>query len=72
MLLDQDITKRIELRKMVKIEVMVIRYRGAPPSLADAKGSAHTHVIMSPLLVNKMVVMMGSRTSSVRDPPTCE
>ena len=46
-LLDQDITKRIELRKTVKIKVMVIRYRGTPPSLAVAKGSAHTHVITS-------------------------
>ena len=27
--------------------VMVIRYWGTPPSLAVAKGSAHTHVIMS-------------------------
>ena len=45
---DQDITKRIELRKTVKIKVvMVIRYRGTPPSLAVAKGSAHTHVFMS-------------------------
>ena len=42
MLLDQDITKRIELRKTVKIKVMVIRYRGTPPSLAVAKWSAHT------------------------------
>ena len=25
---------------------MVIRYRGTPPSLAVAKGSAHTHVFM--------------------------
>ena len=31
-LLDQDITKRIELRKTVKIKVMVIWYRGTPPS----------------------------------------
>ena len=31
MLLDQDITKRIELGKMEKIkDVMVIRYRGTP------------------------------------------
>ena len=34
--------QRIELRKTVKIKVMVIRYRGTPPSLAVAKGSAHT------------------------------
>ena len=51
---------------MVKIKVMVIRYRGTPPSLAVAKGSAHTHVIMSPLLVKKVeLLMMDSRTSSV-------
>ena len=73
MLLDQDITKRIKLRKMVRIEVMVIRYRGTPPSLAVAKGSAHTHVIMSPsLLVKEVLVMMDNRTSSVGDPPICE
>ena len=73
MLLDQDITKRIELRKTVKIEVMLIRYRGTPPSLAIAKGSAHTHVFMSPyLLVKKVLVMMDNRTSSVGDPPICE
>ena len=56
-LLDQDITKRIELRKMVKIKVMVIRYWGTPPSLAVGKGSAHTHVIMSPLLLEKVMVL---------------
>ena len=54
---------------------MVIRYdtEAPPPSLAVAKGSAHTHMIMSPLLVKKMVelLMMGSRTSSARDLPTC-
>ena len=71
MLLDQDITKRIELRKTVKIEAMVIRYRGTPPSLAVAKGSAHTHVVMSPLLVKKVEVMMDSRTSSIGDPAIC-
>ena len=44
-LLDQDITKRIELRKTIKVkDVMVIRYQGTSPSLAQAKGSAHTHV----------------------------
>ena len=58
MLLDQDITKRIELRKTVKIKVMVIRYRGTPPSLAVAKGSAHTHVIMSLLPVKEMELLM--------------
>ena len=70
-LLDQDTTNRIKLRKLVNIEVMVIRYRGTPPSLAIAKGSAHTHVIMSPLLVKKMEVMMDSRTSSVGGLLTC-
>ena len=35
---------------MVKIKVMVIRYRGTPPSLAVAKWSACTHLIMSPSL----------------------
>ena len=39
--------------------------------MAVAKGSAHTHVIMSPLLVKKVVVMMDSRTSSVRGPQIC-
>ena len=31
-----------QTKKTVKIKVMVIRYRGTPPSLAVAKGSAHT------------------------------
>ena len=58
--LDQDNTKRIELRKTVKIKVMVIRYRGTPQSLAVAKGSAHTHVFMFPSseLVMKELLMM--------------
>ena len=52
--------------------VMVIRYRGTPPSLEVAKGSAHTHVFMSPfLLVKKVLVMMDNRTSSIGDPPIC-
>ena len=34
---------------------MVIRYRGTPPSLAIAKGRAHTHVFMS---LSSEVVMM--------------
>ena len=47
-LLDQDTTNRIELRKTVKIGVWWWYDTGAPPpSLAVAKGSAHTHVIMS-------------------------
>ena len=70
-LLDQDITKRSELRKTVKIEVMVIQYRGTPPSLAVAKGSAHTHVIMSPLLAKKVEVT-DNHTSSIIGPPACE
>ena len=71
-LLDQDTTNRIELRKTVKIGVWWWYDTGAsPPSLAVAKGSAHTHVIMSPLLVKKVEVMMDSRTSSVRGSPTC-
>ena len=50
-LLDQDTTNRIELRKTVKIGVWWWYDTGAPPpSLAVSKGSAHTHVIMSPLL----------------------
>ena len=58
-LLDQDITKRIELRKTVKIGVWWWYDTGAPPpSLAVAKGSAHTHVIISPLLVKKMVELL--------------
>ena len=72
-LLDQDTTNRIELRKTIKIGVViVIRYGEPPPSLAVAKGSAHTHVIISPsLLLVKKVVMMDSHTSSVRGPPAC-
>ena len=60
MLLDQDIIKRIKLRKTVKIKVMVIQYRGTPPSLAVAKGSAHTHVFMFPSseVVMKELLMM--------------
>ena len=62
-LLDQDITKRIELSKMVKIKgVMVIRYRGTPPSLAVAKGSAHTHVIMSSEAMKVVMMMVDNRT----------
>ena len=38
MLLDQDITKRIELRKTVKIEVMVIQYRGTPQAWQLPRG----------------------------------
>ena len=30
---------------------MVIRYRSTSPSLAQAKGSAHTHVLNSPSMV---------------------
>ena len=38
-LLDQDTTNRIELRKMVKIGVvMVIRYRGTSPKLGSCQG----------------------------------
>ena len=70
-LLDQDTNNRIELRKTIKIGVViVIRYRGTPPSLEVAKWSAHTQVIMSPLLVKKVgFLMTDSRTSSVGDPP---
>ena len=57
-LLDQDITKRIELRKMVKIKVMVIRYRGTPPSLAVAKWSAHTQILNSSLLEETVVILL--------------
>ena len=57
-LLDQDITKRIELRKTVKIEVMVIRYRGTPPSLAVAKWSAHTRILNSSLLEETVVILL--------------
>ena len=38
MLLDQDIIKRIELRKTVKIKVMVIRYRGTPQAWQLPRG----------------------------------
>ena len=72
-LLDQDTTNRIELRKTVKIGVViVIRYRAPPPSLEVAKGSAHAHVIISPSLLVKKVEVMDNRTSSVRGPPACE
>ena len=38
-LLNQDTTKRIELRKMVKIGVvMVIRYQGTSPKLGSCQG----------------------------------
>ena len=38
-LLDQDTTKRIELRKIVKIgDVVVIRYRGTSPKLGSCQG----------------------------------
>ena len=38
-LLDQDTTKRIELRKRVKIgDVIVIRYRGISPKLGSCQG----------------------------------
>ena len=38
-LLDQDTTNRIELRKTVKIgDVMVIRYRGISPKLGSCQG----------------------------------
>ena len=48
-LLDQDITKRIEVRETVKIEVWWwYNTRAPPPSLAVSKGSAHTHVFMYP------------------------
>ena len=38
MLLDQDITKRIELRKTVKIKVMVIRYGALPQAWQSPSG----------------------------------
>ena len=38
MLLDQDIIKRTKVRKMVRIKVMVIRYRGTSPRLTVARG----------------------------------
>ena len=44
---------------MIKIKVvMVIRYRGTPPSLAVAKESAHTHVIISLLPVKELELLM--------------
>jgi hypothetical protein len=55
-LLDQDITKRIELRKTIKVKMWWWYDTGTPPpSLAQAKGSAHTHVFMS---LSSEVVMM--------------
>ena len=57
-LLDQDITKRIELSKTIKIGVWRWYDTGAPPpSLAVAKGSAHTHVIMSSEVVKELLMM---------------
>ena len=57
-LLDQDTTKRIELNKTVKIGVWWWYDTGAPPpSLAVAKGSAHTHVIMSSEVMEVVMVM---------------
>ena len=59
-LLDQDTTNRIKLRKTVKIGVWWwYDTEVSPPSLAVAKGSAHTHVIMYPsLLVKKMMIWL--------------
>ena len=62
-LLDQDITKRIELSKTVKIGVWWWYDTGAPPpSLAVVEGSAHTHVIMSSEVMKAMMMMMDNRT----------
>ena len=58
-LLDLDIIKRIELSKAVKMGVWWWYDTGAPPpSLAVAKGSAHTHVIMSSKVVTKVLLVM--------------
>ena len=71
-LLDQDTTKRIELRKMVKIGVWWWYDTGAtPPSLAVAKGSAHTHVIMPSEVMEVVMMMVDNRTLCVKAPPTC-
>ena len=43
---------------------MVIRYRGTPPSLAVAKGSAHTHMIMFPSL-EVLLMMQACRPPSM-------
>ena len=58
-LLDQDITKMIELRKIVKIgDVVVIRYWGTSPKLGGSQGEC-PYPILSFLLVmkKKMVVV---------------
>ena len=69
-LLDQDITKRIILRKTVKIEVWGWYDTGAPPpSLAVAKGSAHTLVIMASEVMEVVMMMVDNRTSSIKAPP---
>ena len=70
-LLDQDIAKRIELRKTVKIGVMVIRYRGTSPKIGSCQGECPYPMLSSSLLVDKMEMMMDSHTSSVRGPPAC-
>ena len=57
-LLDQDTSNRYELRKTIKIGlVMVIRYRGTSPKLGSCQGSAHTHVFISLLLVKELLMM---------------
>src|SRR3954465_15323222 len=51
-LLDQDTTNRVELRKTVKIGVViVIRYRGTSPKLGSCQGECPYPCIISPLSV---------------------
>ena len=70
--LDQDTTKKVELNKTIKIGVWWWYDTWAPPpSLAVAKGSAHTHVIMSSEVMEVVMMMVDNRTSSVKAPPTC-
>ena len=57
-LLDQDITKRIELRKTVKIKVMVIRYRGTSPKLGSCQGECPYQILNSSLLVETVVILL--------------
>ena len=71
-LLDKDITKRIELSKTVKIGVWWWYDTGAtPPSLAVAKGSSHTHVIMSSEVIEVVMMTVDNCKLSVKVPPTC-
>ena len=67
-LLNQDTTNRIELRKTVKIGVvMMIRYQGTSPMLGSCQGECPYPVIISPsllLAVEALMMMQACRPSS--------